>query len=733
MSTKRSAGAASMRKCSKSLLILLCVFSLKAQNIPTNSWRTHVSYSNAKVVTGAEGIVFCGVENGLFVFQDNQLEILSKSDGLSNSQPTALTFDPVTDLLLIGYEGGVVDIMGDETVTTIEELSLLSRPSNKRINDIVINGNLAFVATNFGIGVIDLITLEIREFFSEIGPSGTTLEIFELLADEETIFAATERGVLKGSRQSNLLDFNNWTTLPNTAGVENLLVFENRLLATSLNQLVEIDDSIQAIVNLAFVPTAMSSSANGLYILSRNELVFWDTEEVVAVPVDDLLVAAEDLFLNEQSIWVADRSSGLVQVGTDRSVRILPNGPANDNISKLRFVDQLYAFYSGNPGTTATPDFQGYSTFDGNWANEEIDGFTEVSDIGILDGNRYFSSISSGVFDDSRNELLSNVLGNDSIITAITAAGGQLWFASYGGTNALYQLAENTWTSYSTNTVGTSTPLELTASAAGTLWIINDISQGGGTYTFTTEDNLSIRRSIADGVPSNVVLDVAIDRRDEAWLATDQGPAVFFDASFSPSGTVANLPTFQSSTLFQNESVNAVAIDGGNRKWIGTDQGEATATESADQTRTGQAFIKDDEAKPNVLDIAIGSEDHTTLVAGVQAAELENALVNAGPLMVFAPTNDAFAALPEGTLDNLLKPENKDQLAFILKHHVTPGNYSKEFLKKFKKLGQASNLNVTVEVDGEDVFVGRAKILASVPAGNGIVHVVDKVIIPEEN
>ena len=162
-------------------------------------------------------------------------------------------------------------------------------------------------------------------------------------------------------------------------------------------------------------------------------------------------------------------------------------------------------------------------------------------------------------------------------------------------------------------------------------------------------------------------------------------------------------------------------------------QGEATATESADQTRTGQAFIKDDEAKPNVLDIAIGSEDHTTLVAGVQAAELENALVNAGPLMVFAPTNDAFAALPEGTLDNLLKPENKDQLAFILKHHVTPGNYSKEFLKKFKKLGQASNLNVTVEVDGEDVFVGGAKILASVPAGNGIVHVVDKVIIPEEN
>ncbi|MGB7784505.1 MAG: fasciclin domain-containing protein [Salinimicrobium sp.] len=145
----------------------------------------------------------------------------------------------------------------------------------------------------------------------------------------------------------------------------------------------------------------------------------------------------------------------------------------------------------------------------------------------------------------------------------------------------------------------------------------------------------------------------------------------------------------------------------------------------------GQAFIKDDESQPNVLDIAMQSDDHTTLVAAVQAADLENALVNAGPLMVFAPTNEAFDQLPEGTVENLLKPENKDQLANILKYHVTPGNYDKEFLKKFKKLGQANNEYVEVTVEGDDVYVGGAKIIASVPAGNGIVHVVDKVILPK--
>lgn len=163
-----------------------------------------------------------------------------------------------------------------------------------------------------------------------------------------------------------------------------------------------------------------------------------------------------------------------------------------------------------------------------------------------------------------------------------------------------------------------------------------------------------------------------------------------------------------------------------------------TTTTSADDSgvqvskEQGQAFIQDDGSTPNILNIAINSADHTTLVAAVQAADLENALVNAGPLMVFAPTNAAFDALPAGTVEDLLEPENKDALANILKFHVTPGNYDKEFLKKFKKLGQANDQSVMIEVKGDDVYVGGAKIIASVPAGNGIVHVVDKVMLPPQ-
>jgi len=163
-------------------------------------------------------------------------------------------------------------------------------------------------------------------------------------------------------------------------------------------------------------------------------------------------------------------------------------------------------------------------------------------------------------------------------------------------------------------------------------------------------------------------------------------------------------------------------------------EGSSTFTEPNTQgsaaEKTGQAFIEGDVAKPNCLQIAIGSPDHKTLVAAVQAAQVENALVNVGPLTVFAPTDEAFAALPEGTVENLLKPENKAALANILTYHVTPGNLSTTIISKLKQLGQANNQYVQIEVVNGEPIVGGAKILASVPAGNGIVHIIDKVLLP---
>ncbi|TPV32934.1 fasciclin domain-containing protein [Paucihalobacter ruber] len=156
---------------------------------------------------------------------------------------------------------------------------------------------------------------------------------------------------------------------------------------------------------------------------------------------------------------------------------------------------------------------------------------------------------------------------------------------------------------------------------------------------------------------------------------------------------------------------------------------------TSDTKKTGQAFIEDKSDTPNALRLAIDSPDHTTLVAAVQAAEVENALVNVGPLTVFAPTNGAFGKIDANTLSDLLKPENKSQLAFILKHHVAPSNYPIETLKKNaeknRKLYMASGQYLEVTVQNGDIYVGGTKIVATVNVSNGWVHVVEDVILPQ--
>ena len=170
-----------------------------------------------------------------------------------------------------------------------------------------------------------------------------------------------------------------------------------------------------------------------------------------------------------------------------------------------------------------------------------------------------------------------------------------------------------------------------------------------------------------------------------------------------------------------------------------TGGGEGAAAESTDvaaeNTPLGQASVVDNVSDPNILQVAIGSEPHSTLVAAVQAAHIEHILVNAGPLTVFAPTNDAFAKLPEGTVDNLLLPENQGALATILTRHAAPGSYNIEALKKEarkgRKLYMATGDYLEVTVEGDDVYVHGIKVIASVQTSNGIINVIDEVILPK--
>lgn len=152
--------------------------------------------------------------------------------------------------------------------------------------------------------------------------------------------------------------------------------------------------------------------------------------------------------------------------------------------------------------------------------------------------------------------------------------------------------------------------------------------------------------------------------------------------------------------------------------WAGSCSASATTASKSDDTRT-------------VVSVAASSDQFQTLVAALTAAGLVDVLQADGPYTVFAPTDAAFAKLPEGTVENLLKPENKEQLIAVLKYHVVPGKVMAADVKTMKAT-TVQGQEVQLKVSDSGVYVDNAKVVQTdLLADNGVIHVIDAVILPK--
>lgn len=149
----------------------------------------------------------------------------------------------------------------------------------------------------------------------------------------------------------------------------------------------------------------------------------------------------------------------------------------------------------------------------------------------------------------------------------------------------------------------------------------------------------------------------------------------------------------------------------------------------------GQAGAHQAQAAPraqaDIVDTAVAAGQFTTLAAALQAADLVDTLKGEGPFTVFAPTDAAFAALPAGTVESLLKPENRDQLIAVLTYHVVPGRYPAARVAGLDRATTVQGGSVDIDASGGAVTVDGARVVAAdVAASNGVIHVIDKVLIP---
>lgn len=171
-----------------------------------------------------------------------------------------------------------------------------------------------------------------------------------------------------------------------------------------------------------------------------------------------------------------------------------------------------------------------------------------------------------------------------------------------------------------------------------------------------------------------------------------------------------------------------IAISCNEQSGTSTDHSATAPTETVSG---GQENVQDNDSQKDVVKVAVSSADHTTLVAALKQAGLVTSLSNAGPFTVFAPTNEAFNKLPKGTVDGLMKEDKKEDLQNILQYHVFMSALSPESLTDGQTLGMVNGDNVTVTVkDGKTILNNSATVITSIPASNGIIYVIDGVLLP---
>src|SRR5688572_10211143 len=221
------------------LLVVGCHLSIVncAQEIPIGTWRTHSSFNSIQSVSIGANHVYASASNGVMIYNlaDNSLSAITKLDGLSSTGITQVAADQPRQQVLITYADGNVDILRENEMINFDRLkNSTTITGSKRINHIALNGALAYLSTDYGLVVFDLVQLEVKETWRDLGSAGEKIKIYQSTFYSDSIFLATEKGVLAGDMSDNLLDFNNWKRFNTgvfSGNIQSITMFNSKVYA----------------------------------------------------------------------------------------------------------------------------------------------------------------------------------------------------------------------------------------------------------------------------------------------------------------------------------------------------------------------------------------------------------------------------------------------------------------------------------------------------------------------
>ena len=650
------------------LLFILSFVTAFADEPPIGQWRDHLNYSNAISITEGGGKVYCASKMGLFSYNksDESLERWSKITGLSDIGFQSIAYNKSSNALLIAYSNSNIDIIKGQDIYNLADLFRSNVMGDKQIYSISFRDEFAYLATGFGIVVVDMKKTEIKGSYF-YGPSGNPIKTNKVINDGTYIYAATDNGIYQAEVNSpNLADFNSWnkrSDLPDKNAAYKSMALLNDILVIVKTGQVDNNDSVffyrsnawnylnkgenntvnsiethNDLLLLTYYESAASFELNG-----SRKFFIGDYFTGISPHPNSMVADDQDIY------WIADLRQGLIKAKDAGTFALIhPKGPASNNVHHLASnKNNIWVAPGGKSsswGSLFNHDaisvlseqdwkiIQAYHPDGGNlfdmlhisihpknnqqaYISSWGKGLVEITDFLITE---LYSLTNSTLENDFRNPNVDRI----TVASSAFDKENNLWVTNSAATKPLsVRRSDGSWKSFTIPGLAGNTVLGTIIVAQNNYkWITLPAGEGIVVYddNNTLDDESDDRAVILTstegkgGLPSNMVLSIAEDHDGKIWIGTVEGTAVFYNP-----GAVFNEENFDAQQvkveqggniqfLLQNQTVSSIAIDGANRKWFGTEDGGAFLM-SAEGTQQIEAFNVNNSPlfSNNIISIAI--------------------------------------------------------------------------------------------------------------------------------
>lgn len=599
-------------------LTLIC--NCLSGQLPVGSWSDHLRYNSANSIAGNSEEIYASTGSSILAYNSkyNELRKLSPVNGLSQTGISAIGWSDETRMLIIAYTSTNIDLVTGNKVHNIPDIYNRNIQGNKRINRIRTLGKYAYLATGFGIVVVDIVRMEIHDTWRP-GPGAASNEVFDIAFGNSKVYAATINGVWQADLSNQgLAYFGNWNqviSLPEPDSRCNHVIFSGETLYCNISQ-GSAGDMIYAInggtrlfsFNSGVINSSFDLAPQGFLVSSAGSLKYFSPDGSLLKGISSYGWGIPDIsqgIIIANDMWIADKSYGLIKGENMTAFASLSlSGPATNDVVSISSSNGKTILCAGGTDKSwnGLKKILQVSVHESNEFSSLVTGSATDAMRSFIDpgSNSHFfiSSWGSGLFEYENNTLVKHYDSSNSPLQVSSSTGygikvcglamdkfKNLWITQTDVSGSVKILKpDGNWIVYPL-TIEAPVIGDIISAENGQKWII--LPGGNGLYiiddnetpeVFSDDRKKKLTITDSDDKIINSVFSAAEDHEGNIWIGTDQGPVIYYNADRIFDGDLRGyrikVPRNDGSGLADymlgTESITAISVDGANRKWLGT-------------------------------------------------------------------------------------------------------------------------------------------------------------------